>query len=624
MKHILFTALFGWLTYVSVKAQIPNQQIMDYQQALAELVVLHNKQSILPLQGLDTLRPVLLTLGLSNDSELYQTLNTYLPVGNIHWNKQGEAEVTWPFPHQEPPNLLILAISGEDALSVDFNWSALLANSQVVGILFGKNSFTDVITDGAFDALLYSETDSPWSQSLAAQLIFGAINGEQKLRQPLNSHLQAGHGVQLSNCQRLAFAPAAQVGMDHLLLQDSIKAIVQEGLANGAYPGAQVLVARNGVVVYHETFGYHTDTRTLPVQRSDLYDLASITKITSALPVLMKWYGEGEFNLDAPLSAYYPAAKGTNKAALPFRLMLSHQAQLRPWIPYWQMTLKGHGKYPWRKRWNPERINDYRFRAHTLSRQSADGYDLYLTDSLWQYAGFRKKMMKAILQSPLSGVDEYRYSGLLFYLLPDIITAQTTEDYESFLNSRFYRPLGAYTLGFNPMRYYPKSRIVPTERDTFFRKQLLHGYVHDEGAAMMGGVSANAGLFANAYDLAKIMQLYMNGGTYGGQRYIHQIAIDTFTARHYTERGNYRGLGFDKPLLTYDPLTSSVAQAASDRSFGHSGYTGTFTWADPENGLLFVFLSNRVYPTRNNRALYTNNIRPRIHTVLYKSVGHAP
>jgi len=175
-------------------------------------------------------------------------------------------------------------------------------------------------------------------------------------------------------------------------------------------------------------------------------------------------------------------------------------------------------------------------------------------------------------------------------------------------------------LGFNPSRFFSKDQIIPTERDSFFRMQLLHGYVHDEGAAMMGGVSANAGLFANAYDLAKIMQMYLNGGSYAGQQFIEQSALDTFASRHFAAEGNHRGLGFDKPLLEYDAQKSSVAEAASEASFGHAGYTGTFVWADPETKLLFIFLSNRVYPSRSNRGLYTGNIRLRIHTAIYQSL----
>jgi len=198
----------------------------------------------------------------------------------------------------------------------------------------------------------------------------------------------------------------------------------------------------------------------------------------------------------------------------------------------------------------------------------------------------------------------------------------TKLDYRTYLRENFYDPLGATTLGYRPLdRDFPLSRIIPTEVDTFFRMSVLHGVVHDEGAAMMDGISGNAGLFSTAEDLAKLYQMLLNGGTFNGRRYFRERTIAEFTRRHYAEEDNRRGLGFDKPLIEYDADASSVAKQASSRSYGHSGYTGTMVWADPEHDLLFVFLSNRVHPSRNRRAIYTLGIRPRVHTLLYEHLG---
>jgi serine-type D-Ala-D-Ala carboxypeptidase len=604
---------------MGLQAQIPNHDLAAYQHAREGLVVINNAAQRLPLGGLDSLRPALFNFGLADDEELFHTLNTYLPVARLHW-EDGEILLEATYPHRLPVNLLILALDGEAAAT--FPWTSFFDNPviPVVVVIFGRGSVTDSLPPSAFPTCVFSEDRSLWAQSLAAQLLFGAIGSNQLLGEALNSQLPAGSGQVVLPVQRLAFAPAAALGMNDTLLQDSIAAIMADGLAHQAFPGGQVLVAKDGVVVYHEAFGYHTDNQERPTRLTDIYDLASVTKVTSALPALMKWYGEGAFDLDAPLVAYYPAAQGSNKADLSFRSMLSHQARLRPWIPFWQATLRGNGKYPWSKRRDLERINDYRFRWCTLARQPSTRFPVYLADGLWQNRHYQRQMMKAIRKSPLNEKAEYVYSGLLFYLLPEIVATKAGVDYETYLNQTFYRPLGAYTLGYNPLRYFSLDRIVPTERDSFFRMTLIHGHVHDEGAAMMGGVSGNAGLFANAYDLAKLMQMYLNGGSYGGQQYLAPGVVDTFANRSYAALGNRRGLGFDKPLLEYDAPSSSVAEAASAASFGHSGYTGTFTWADPENGLLFVFLSNRVYPSRNNRGIYIRNIRPRIHTVMYAAM----
>lgn len=451
-------------------------------------------------------------------------------------------------------------------------------------------------------AVVWAE-NTPAGQTLAAQLVFGGIGTDFSW---------AG--------TRLGYVPPAIVQVNGALLRDSIAAIVQHGLREKAYPGAQVLVAHRGKIIYHEAFGYHTYDSVKAVSTNDIYDLASVTKVSSALAALMKWHGEGQFNLDAPLAEYYPDFKKSNKADLVFRQMLAHNARLRPWIPYWQATLKKQAKYPWSNRWEGELTNDYRFKRKTLSVDSSADYSLYLTDGLYQHKAFRQQMMKAIKKSPFNEHPGYTYSGLLFYLLPDIVAAKAKTDYETHLKETFYHPLGAHTTTFNPLRFYPKDQIIPTERDTFFRMTQIHGYVHDEGAAMMGGVSANAGLFSSANDLAKLFQMYMNYGEYGGERYIAAESVKEFARCQYCEEGNHRGLGFDKPLIEYNAASSSVAEAASAKSFGHSGYTGTFVWVDPEAEVLFIFLSNRVYPTRLNRKLYQLGIRPRIHKVIYDAL----
>ncbi len=227
-----------------------------------------------------------------------------------------------------------------------------------------------------------------------------------------------------------------------------------------------------------------------------------------------------------------------------------------------------------------------------------------------------------IKKTPVSQEKKYLYSGLAFYLIPDYVERMSAQPFDTFLQSRFYSPLGAETLTFNPLEKFPSSRIVPTEVDTFFRMQTLHGVVHDEGAAMMLGVSGNAGLFSTSRDLAKVYQMLLNGGNYHYRQFLSAETIHEFTRCQFCEQGNRRGLGFDKPLIEYDSILSSVAEQASPESFGHSGYTGTFVWADPKNDLLFVFLSNRVHPTRDNRKIYQLNIRPRIHTLVYELLDH--
>lgn len=406
----------------------------------------------------------------------------------------------------------------------------------------------------------------------------------------------------------------------HPRLKRNVRAILQEGVAKKAFPGAQVLVAHRGEIVLHEAVGFHTYDSLKRVQRDDIYDLASITKTSSALLVLMEQFERGQLDLEAGLATLFPLFKGTEKASIPLRDVLAHQGRLRPWVPYWQGTLRNNARYPWLDDWRSSTRNDFRFRSRTLKKSPNARYPIKLTDELYLHRKFRERVIyKTIAKTPLEATAEYKYSGLLFYLLPEYVERTTQRDYRAVLRERYYDPLGAHTLGYRPLdRGFSLDQIIPTERDTFFRMQLLHGIVHDEGAAMMDGVSANAGLFSNAQDLAKLWQMLLNGGTYAGRHYFQPATIDTFTRVHFPENGNRRGLGFDKPLLEYDEQMSSVAQLASPSSFGHSGYTGTLVWADPEHEILFIFLSNRVYPNRLSRGIYQLNIRPRIMNLVYE------
>lgn len=411
-------------------------------------------------------------------------------------------------------------------------------------------------------------------------------------------------------------------GQVDMALEKTVTQILEEGIDGKAFPGAQVLVAHRGEIVLHTTAGFHTYQKQRAVEKGDIYDLASVTKASSALLVLMQQYERNRLDLEAPLATLFPLFKGTDKADIPLRQALAHQARLRPWVPYWQSTLKGNARYPWKKKWDGRRINEGRYKARTLKKKPTKKYTISLGDSIWQHQRFKDRYIyRAIKKSPLEAEATYKYSGLLFYLLPDYVRRSTGQEYTAYLEENFYAPLGASTLTYRPLdKGFPLDRIVPTERDTFFRHQLLHGVVHDEGAAMMEGISANAGLFSSAWDLAKLWQMLLQGGRYGGRQYFQEATVQEFTRVQFPDNNNHRGLGFDKPLLAYDAQRSSVAKAASPSSFGHSGYTGTFVWADPEHDLLFVFMSNRVHPSRNSRAIYDLNIRPRIMAAVYSHV----
>lgn len=404
----------------------------------------------------------------------------------------------------------------------------------------------------------------------------------------------------------LVVGTPASVGIDGKILSHGIEEVMHQAMDSMAFPGGVVLLAKDGVVFYQKAFGYHTYAKENQVQLTDIYDLASVTKTTAATLALMKLYEDGLFDPDKTMGDYFPDIAKGDKKDLVMRDVLAHQAGLRAWIPYWSESQRKNGKY----RWN------------TVKTDSSRRFPYKISDAgLWMHKDFKeKKIYKMIKKSKVSDEKKYLYSGLTFYLIPDLVERLTGKPFDVYLRESFYQPLGATTLGFKAGEHFPLERIVPTEIDTFFRMQTLHGVVHDEGAAMMLGVSGNAGLFSDAEDLAKVYQMLQNGGTYDGKQYLKPETIEEFTKVQFPENDNKRGMGFDKPLLEYSETASSVAKDVSPRSFGHTGYTGTLVWADPDNDVLFVFLSNRVHPTRNNSKIYQLNVRPRIHNLVYELI----
>jgi beta-N-acetylhexosaminidase len=439
--------------------------------------------------------------------------------------------------------------------------------------------------------LLVAPEDTSVFHTIAPQLIFGGLQ--------LSDNSPDGAGKAAT--QRLAYTYPASVGMKPQVLS-SIDSIAVLAISEGATPGCQILVAKNNEVVYQKSFGYHTYDSLQKVHSDDQYDLASITKVSGALPALMKLYEEGRFDLDATLGTYVKYFKRGNKKKLTYREILAHQAGLKPWIPYWKTTLRKNGRY----------------RRKTLSPTYSAGYPHKLADGLYLHKDYKKKIYRQIRKSKLGNKD-YLYSGLIFYVFPDVIEAISGQKFVDYVYDNFYRPLGATTLRYRPDLLFDLDRIVPTEYDSMFRKSQIHGLVHDEGAAMMEGISSNAGLFSNANDLSKLFQMYCNYGSFGGRRYLKESTVREFTRCQYPENDNRRALGFDRPLP--QPVEDgNTALSVSQSSFGHSGFTGTFAWADPQYNIVYIFLSNRVYPTRTNTKLYELNIRTNIQEVIYQSM----
>ena len=406
----------------------------------------------------------------------------------------------------------------------------------------------------------------------------------------------------------MSYGNPSEVQMDSLFMHQKIDSIITDAIQKEAFPGVQILVARKHKVIFHKAFGFHTYDSIQKVNLTDIYDIASVTKILGPLPAIMKLYDEGKIDLDAPFSNYWkPWKKRKDKKDLTLREILTHQAGLHPYIVFLSEVLK----------------KDKTLKSRFVKIESKNRFTSQAYDGIFIKDRFKNKMYRQINRSKVSDIKKYKYSGLSFLLYPKIISSITNENYSDYLQNNFYKPLGANTLGFTPKTKSFINKIVPTEVDSLFRHDLTRNWVHDENAALMGGVSGNAGLFGSALDLVKIMQMYCNYGYYNYKQYISKSTLKEFTKTQFPENNNRRGLGFDKPLIGNDKLPINKAYPApevSKESFGHSGFTGTFVWADPTNELVFIFLSNRVYPNRSHRNIYKLNIRPKVQQVFYQAI----
>ena len=380
-----------------------------------------------------------------------------------------------------------------------------------------------------------------------------------------------------------------------------LDSLMHVGMDSMAFPGAQLLIFHRDSMLFQKAYGFHTYAKQRPVLLTDLYDLASITKVTTAVPALMYLIDQRLIHLDQTLCDLFPNLCRSDKGDLLLRAALAHQARLVPYIVFWQEAQRKNGKY----------------KPRSFKTKPSPSYPIKITDSLYLHHKYERKMKRAVRRSPLRERTEYLYSGLTFLLYPELIKRKTGLRIDSFLYQKFYDEIGAQRLVYRPLDKFDLDQIVPTEVDTFFRKQNVHGTVHDEAAAMLNGLSTNAGLFGSGPDLLKLLRLYLNQGTYAGNQLISEATVDQFTRCAYCELGNRRGLGFDKPPMVYNESSSYVAESASPASYGHSGFTGTFFWIDPQYEMIFVLLTNRVYPTRSQRKLYSLGLRPRLHQIAY-------
>lgn len=580
------------------------------------LTVLNNNKNIIPVKDLSNIRIATVAINRNYITSFQKRADDYYPAGNFFIDPADSAACS----------VLLKTLSGYD-LVIGGVFDLDQRPNLGFGIKPGLNSFIKKLTDNNTtiltwfgnpygidkvpalqntDGLILAYQENDYTEDLSAQLIFGGIAAKGTLPVSINSKWPADYGLSTRGNLRLQYGIPESAGMSSSILNSRIDSIVKSGLDAKAYPGCVVMAARRGIVVFRKAYGYQTYDNRIAVKDDDLYDLASVTKISSTLAGLMLLNTEGKFSPDKTLGYYLPDFRRTNKGNIGMRDFLTHQAGLTPFIPFWKETIRLNGT----------------FKHHIFDYEYSKRYPLEVAQGLYINRNYRKKMFREIKKSSL-GEKKYVYSDLTFIIAPQIIENLTGKKWYDFVTDSIYRKIGSDEMGFNPYKKFPVDRIIPTEYDSTFRKQLLHGTVHDEGAAMLGGISGHAGLFSNANDLMKLMELYRRMGEYGGEQIIGRNILEEYTKVQFPGNNNRRGLGFDKPLLNNQDLLqkdSYPAKSASPESFGHSGYTGTFVWVDPAAEITYVFLCNRVYPTRRNEELSNMNIRSDILQAIYDSI----
>jgi beta-glucosidase-like glycosyl hydrolase/CubicO group peptidase (beta-lactamase class C family) len=621
------------------------------------ITLLRNQRNILPLQRLDTLRVATLVLGGSpTDTTDFQRVVADYDAQVAHFHLPAAPtmdelmDVRAKLFTYDVVLVALQSLGRLPATSFGIAPEAQLLlreltkpGQQVILSVFGSAYAVAKVRDyDRASAVVLAYQESTDAQQLAAQLIFGGIGAHGKLPVTVANNLPAGFGLTSKPGLRLAYAHPEDAGMNKRL-EARIDSVMAQALAAGATPGGQVVIARRGVVVLRKSYGYkgsdsftklqdklysqsvetrgNTEqiepankeaekeaaklTNTVDdwliankVKDTDVYDLASLTKVLAATPALLKLQEQGKFSPDSTLGQFFPFLRKTDKASLKMRDVLAHQAGLPAWIPFWKALATDDGTL--RRRW---------FRPDSSAR-----FPLPVARGLWGRKDLPVFIYEQIGAAPLNAKQGYVYSDLSFYLYPDLVRRRTGQPFAEFLAKQVYRPLGS-GLHFQPLHHVAESRIAPTEYDSLFRRQLLRGYVDDEGAALLGGISGHAGLFGSANDVAQLAQAYAWGGRYGGQQVFKKEILADYTRQQ--SAASRRGLGFDRPS---SPTTGNTAPGASASSFGHSGFTGTYFWVDPEKELVVVVLTNRLNPSRRNNKLSELNVRTQIQQVAIEAI----
>jgi CubicO group peptidase (beta-lactamase class C family) len=569
------------------------------------ITVVKNKEGILPIKDLATTNIAYVKFGEADHTPYLNRLKQFAKVTEVKANHLDELTTKL-----QQFNLVIIGVHKSNVspwksyklTDKELTWVYEVArtNKVILNVFTRPYVLLDLKTTENFESIMVSYQNSIIAQEKSAEAIFGSTAVKGVLPVTSNENFPVNTSIQIEKTNRLGYDYPENKGLNATKFK-KIDSIVNYAISEKMAPGVQIVIAKGGDIVFNKNYGYYTYKNKQKVSDSTLYDVASLTKIVSTLPLVMELEEKGIVSLNSKLGELLPELANSNKKNITLKQMLSHYARLKAWIPFYKATLDSVTKRP-----------SSEFYAHKKS----DSFPYKVAENLFIKKSYQDSIFKRIKDTDLRKKWKYKYSDLPYFILKKYIEDYYKTGLDELIQNRFYQPLGLKAT-FNPLEKYPVSQIAPTEEDDYFRYQKIQGYVHDMGAAMQNGVGGHAGVFATATDVAKLMQLYLQGGNYAGKDYLKASTINKFNTCYYCNIDVRRGVGFDKPQLgTVGPTCDCVPMS----SFGHSGFTGTFTWADPENDLVYVFMSNRTYPDAENFKLVREDIRSEIQRIIYSSM----
>ncbi len=570
--------------------------------------MLTNRNYFLPLNPNEKSSCAVISIGKKGENYFHQTMQQHLKYKHIEVSSTpSDAEIEQLKTNTKQFDKVIICIYGmtnSSAKKYGLNnqivklTTALQDKNKTALILFGNPYSLNVINNiSHFASVIVGYEEVEESERAMANIIMGELIPKGKLPVSTNS-FPCKSGISYNETNGLERVLPSELNINTSALK-KIDELIEDAIVQQAMPGCQLLIAQHGKVFFHKAYGYHTYDKQTPVDLTDVYDLASLTKLCATTAAIMYLFDKNIISLQATIESYLPQFKGTPIGGVKLKEILVHQSGLPAWIPFHKTFVQSDS-----------------IRQIFLSQTHSPEFPLQIADNLFIKESYKDTIFKIFSECTI-GKKKYLYSDIGYYIFPLIIEKLTNTPFEEFVRTTFYEPMNINSLVYNPRKTIDISHIVPTEMDNEFRNQLIHGFVHDQGAALCGGISGHAGLFGNAMDVAVMMQLFLNKGIYNEKRYIDSVTVEMFTMKQYPN--NRRGLGFDKP--TNVKGVGSCADEASPQSFGHTGFTGTFAWSDPKYNLTLVFLSNRIYPNAENKKLLKLNIRSKVHQLAYQAIN---